>query len=225
MRKINTLYKLKEYSLATLPLLFKGMVGVYVWVNLNNGKKYIGSSKDIGRRLREYLNPNRLTLELRRGESRIHRAIVKYGYDSFAFKVVEKLDDGRSIDDLKSVEQKYLDQYTPEYNILKIAGSNRGHIMSPEARKKISDAKKGKPSHRKGVTLSAETRAKVSLNSTTSKIVYQYSNTDPNNLVLLNTFRSVTECIAKTGLTRHTIMARIKSKKPVNNNLYSFSPF
>lgn len=36
----------------------KSKAGVYRWVNHLNGKSYIGSSKDLGVRLRDYFNPN-----------------------------------------------------------------------------------------------------------------------------------------------------------------------
>lgn len=46
------------------------------------------------------------------------------------------------------------------------SNTNKGKVVSEETRKKISDARKGKPSPRKGVKLSAETRAKLSLIAT-----------------------------------------------------------
>lgn len=44
---------------------------------------YVGSSDNLKRRFLEYLNPNRLNAELKRGESIIYKALIKYGYKSF----------------------------------------------------------------------------------------------------------------------------------------------
>jgi excinuclease UvrABC nuclease subunit len=38
----------------------KSRSGIYLWRNLVNKKAYIGSSKDLGRRLRDYFNINYL---------------------------------------------------------------------------------------------------------------------------------------------------------------------
>jgi group I intron endonuclease len=71
---------------------FKNKSGIYQIINTINGKTYIGSSIDLARRFLEYLNSNRLTRELQRGESIIYKALLKYGYLSFEFKILEYID-------------------------------------------------------------------------------------------------------------------------------------
>jgi hypothetical protein len=49
----------------------KGKIGVYMWINLETGKRYIGSSVNLKRRFLEYYNVNRL---LRGSSMTINRA-------------------------------------------------------------------------------------------------------------------------------------------------------
>lgn len=220
--KTNFKYILKTLNLETFPKLFKGKSGIYLWTNLVNDKRYVGSSVNLMRRLGEYLNPARLERELIRGESVIYRAMMKYGYLSFSFEILEVVEIDSNLSDeekdkiLQKLEQNYIDKLQPEYNILKIAGSNRGHTLSEETRKKMSLAKKGKPSHRKGLTLSQETRDLMKRNSGSNKVVYMLS----IDRVLLNTFNSITECESITGISRHRIGRAMKSGKLLDGKYY-----
>ena len=63
--------------------------GVYLITNMINGKKYVGSSAIMLRRLKEYLNPLYLERNLEKGNSKLLRALLKYGYSNFEFKVLE----------------------------------------------------------------------------------------------------------------------------------------
>ena len=84
---MNIKYNLSNTDLSNFPKLFTGMSGIYLWTNLANGKRYVGSSFNLERRVAEYLNPTRLVRELQRGESIIYQAMLKYGYLSFSFEV------------------------------------------------------------------------------------------------------------------------------------------
>ena len=160
----NLKFNLSEVAGSKIATQLKNKSGVYQWKNTINGKSYVGSSSDLRRRFLEYLNSKRLKRELDRGESIIYKALLKYGYLSFEFYILDivKLDplltDKQQNDVLKSLEQKYIDEIKPDYNILTFAGSNRGHILSFETRSKMSIAKKGLPSHRKGKVHSLESR-------------------------------------------------------------------
>lgn len=57
--------------------------GIYLITNLTNGKTYVGSSAILLRRLKEYMNPLYLERNLERGQSKLLRAILKYGNSNF----------------------------------------------------------------------------------------------------------------------------------------------
>jgi hypothetical protein len=219
----NYVYRLSEYDLSSFPALFTGLAGVYVWTNESNGKRYVGSTNNIRRRVAEYLNPNRLTTELARGESLIHKAMLKYGYNLFSFTVLELIvfDEGTTPEEgakiLEVVEQKYLDELDPEYNLLKLAGSNAGFKMSDEARAKISAAKLGKPSHRKGKTMEESTRELMRASSAKAKTVYMYD-LDMN---LVGQYKSLTDCAKATGISRHRIGRSLDKMSLVDNFYFS----
>lgn len=87
-----------------------------MWTNKLNGKRYVGSSVNLRRRLLEYYNVNRL---LNDNSMPINLALLKYGYQNFSLTILEFCD----IDSLMSREKHYFDVHNPEYNILKIPGS------------------------------------------------------------------------------------------------------
>ena len=59
----------------------KGKSGIYMWTDKLNGKKYVGSSVDLKRRLLEYYNVNRM---LNEKSMAINVALLKYGYTNFS---------------------------------------------------------------------------------------------------------------------------------------------
>ena len=63
----------------------KGKSGIYMWTNKLNGKKYVGSSVDLRRRLLEYYNTNRL---LDGVSMPIYKALLKHGYSDFSLDIL-----------------------------------------------------------------------------------------------------------------------------------------
>ncbi|KIH86259.1 GIY-YIG endonuclease (mitochondrion) [Sporothrix brasiliensis 5110] len=94
----------------------KGKSGIYMWINLLNNKKYIGSSVDLRRRFLEYYNINRLLNET---SMPIYTALLKYGYKNFSLIILEYCE----VDSLILKEKYFFEEYSPEYNILKTPGS------------------------------------------------------------------------------------------------------
>jgi len=94
----------------------KGKSGIYMWINKLNGKKYVGSSVNLRRRLSDYYNVNRL---LNEKSMPINIALLKYGYGNFTLTILETCDK----DSLMSREKHFFEVYSPEYNILKTPGS------------------------------------------------------------------------------------------------------
>jgi hypothetical protein len=97
----------------------KDKVGIYMLTNKINGKRYIGSSVNLRRRVLEYFNLGRLlrdpSMLINTSLLREVRGLLKYGYYNFSFEVLEYC----AVKDLMKQEKFYLDQLKPEYNILK----------------------------------------------------------------------------------------------------------
>lgn len=103
---------------------------IYMWVNLINGKKYIGQTQDLGGRFVRYnsgdFNPY------------MSKAIAKYGIDNFEIIILEKDADFAELDCLEQYYMDYYKSYNKNYgyNLCKKAGSTRGIIRSAETRQK-----------------------------------------------------------------------------------------
>jgi group I intron endonuclease len=124
--------------------------GVYRIVNTINGNCYVGSSRDIRKRIIVHLSA------LRNGSHHarhLMHAWKKYGVGAFVCEVLELVIDDPVL--LAAREQFHIDKLRPRYNTLKLAYSPRGHVASIETRKKISAAGIGRKH-------SAESRAKIS---------------------------------------------------------------
>nr|QID02720.1 hypothetical protein [Orbilia oligospora]QID02784.1 GIY endonuclease [Orbilia oligospora] len=117
----------------------KSKSGVYRWVNLENGKSYVGSSTKLSRRLRDYYDISFLNAEIKKNKSLIYNALLKYGYSNFQLEIIEYCASENCIER----EQHYLDVLKPEYNTLKIAGSSLGFKHSEETITILSAIKKG----------------------------------------------------------------------------------
>jgi excinuclease UvrABC nuclease subunit len=110
--------------------LTSGVPGVYALVNKINGKVYIGSSLNLYLRLRDYFSPWYATTF---PSLLINKAVVKYGLVNFAVLILETTDKDSTL----KAEQTYLDEFSPEYNILKQAGRPVGYIHTEESKAKM----------------------------------------------------------------------------------------
>lgn len=115
----------------------KGKSGVYRFVNLVNGRTYIGSSSDLTRRFRDYLSVVWLNKELPRNKSIIYRALLKYGYSSFRLDILEYCEKSECI----NREQFFIDTLSPYYNICTKTGSSLGRVTTDATRKKLRMAR------------------------------------------------------------------------------------
>jgi len=113
--------------------------GIYRWNNLITGKSYIGSSKSLSKRFTNYYSLNFIKKKVETESSIIYNSILKYGYNNFSLDILEYCESNL----LLKREQYYLDILKPEYNILKIAGSNLGFKLTEETKLKISISKIG----------------------------------------------------------------------------------
>ncbi len=110
--------------------------GVYAIVNTVNGKRYVGSSKNVRSRLNEHER------HLRKNEhtnKRLQRAWNKYSEECFQFVVIEEC----CVDNLLTREQVYINERS-EYNVRKNAWANYGLVPTEETKRRMSAAKKGR---------------------------------------------------------------------------------
>lgn len=112
--------------------------GVYRILNLINGKSYIGSSKNLVKRMGEH----RLRLRLgHHANAYLQAAWNKYGEDSFCFGIVEYCAEV----DLESTEQRHIDAFGVffengcGYNLRPIAFTNKGVPASAHQRQVTRD--------------------------------------------------------------------------------------
>lgn len=117
--------------------ILQGKSGIYMFINLTNGKRYIGSSKDIYNRIHEHVH----NLNNQKAHNKHFQASWnKYGENSFIFTVLEYC----SEDSRFEREQYYLDVINPEYNLTNNVIANSGQSPSEETRIKISNTLKEK---------------------------------------------------------------------------------
>jgi len=121
--------------------------GIYTITNTLNGKRYVGSAKCMKVRRSKHIS----ALSLGKHHAKHLQAAVKlYGIDVFEFAPILLC----APEDLIFYEQRAIDHIQPEYNSSPTAGNTLGVKCSPERKKKISDAHKGK-------TLSNDHRAAI----------------------------------------------------------------
>lgn len=112
-------------------------IGIYCIENIENKKKYIGSSKHV------YKRRNRHFSELKNGKHKnikLQNSYNKHGKVKFIFYVIELVNDEKI---LIKREQHYIDSLKPAYNINLIANSSLGVKRSKETKEKIRQANLG----------------------------------------------------------------------------------
>ena len=111
--------------------------GVYMFINMVSGKRYIGSSVDIYNRIHEHvhnLNNNKAH------NKHLQASWNKYGEDAFHYGILEYCKEDVQFER----EQYYIDLIKPEYNLTLNVVANTGHKVEEETKKKISNTLKAK---------------------------------------------------------------------------------
>lgn len=109
---------------------------MYRWINNTNGKSFVGSSVDLSKRLYRYYSLAHIINGAK--NSRIYRALIKYGYGCFGVEILEFC----TKENVLEREQYYIDLLKPEYNILLKAGSPLGYKHTESAKEKMRGRRK-----------------------------------------------------------------------------------
>lgn len=104
--------KVSAKSLSFYNLL--GVPGVYMITNKVTKKIYIGMSKNLKARFYNYLDLNRLQ---RDSSSRIHKALIKYGFNNFSISILELHPNSVKTSLLREREDFFIKVFKPQYNI------------------------------------------------------------------------------------------------------------
>lgn len=125
---------------------------IYSIKNTQNGKKYIGSSKEPKVRIRKH---KRLLSNDEHFNPHLQNSYNKYGEESFDFKIVEETN-AETEEELYDIEQKYIDKEDPGYNFREATGPGWGavhnHRNSEQIYEKIGKVNQGNESYLKGKT-------------------------------------------------------------------------
>src|SRR5258705_9148264 len=102
-----------------LPKSESNKPGIYKITNLKDNKFYVGSARNVYRRIHGHLTQlNKNTHH----SPHFQRAYNRYGIENFRSEILEVCD----ISSLIQIEQKYLDTLRPIYNVCKVAGTCLG---------------------------------------------------------------------------------------------------
>lgn len=175
----------------------KDKIGIYRWVNLDTGKSYVGSSRNLSARFKQYFNVNYLEREIKRNNSKIYRSLFKKGYSKFRIDILEYCE----IDILIEREQYYIDTLKPEYNILSKAGSLAGFKHSVAARELMSIKKMNN-------VLSEEARLKIAIAINQGVFTFVH-NVDTEEVLSFVSIRKAAEFL---GINQSSIAKSIQLK-------------
>lgn len=113
--------------------------GIYCIQHIESGKRYIGQSKNLYKRINAHIKHNGSLHYL-------YNAINRYGIDAFNICLLERIYDENLFDER---EQHWIDRYNSSnsnygYNLRKIASSNRGCklVISEEGAKKLDEVRR-----------------------------------------------------------------------------------
>lgn len=185
--------------------------GCYIWVNLHNGKKYVGSSLDLSERIYDHLSGRNSNLLLQ-------RAFMIYGHDPF--KLIIIILPEASKESVLTLEQHLIDTLYPEYNLSPTAGSTAGAILGPQSAEHRAKLSAAASQSNKGKFPSDDSKLLISLSKGGSS-VFIY---DALSLELLCIRPSRYEAARYCNCNEITIRRYLKSGKAFRGYLFRTTP-
>ena len=137
--------------------------GIYSITNINSGKVYYGSSKNINFRWNCHKSKLRRNIH---DNPHLQSSWNKYGESKFIFKIEERL----PVEELQKIEQHYLDwcklfpiwSYNMGFDAISSRRNSTPGPRSEETKKRISNSMKGEKAYWFGKNLSNKTKEKIS---------------------------------------------------------------
>jgi hypothetical protein len=170
--------------------------GIYIIINQQTNKIYIGSSNNIYYRLRRHISD---LLKNQHGNQHLQNSFNIYGINNFTTNILEKVNE----DQLIERECYYIDKYKPEYNKL----TPQKVYVTDEMKKKISETLKRKYKSGEISTYHQDHRMR--------KIEY-YNNEG----ILITSFNCMRDCSNYFHFSRNTVSEFFRKK---NNHKHFLS--
>lgn len=140
------------------------MIGIYRVVNPEN-KSYVGQSKNIEKRFKDYISPNR-------NQRKLHQSISKYGFEFHKLEILEECEE-KLLSERERYWQEFLYSVENGLNCHYVNTATKRRKLSKETCARISNGLKGKTAYNKGIPLTKE-----SIEKRTDKQAKVYLNTD-----------------------------------------------
>ena len=193
---------------------YKNKPGIYRFINIKNGKCYVGQSINLGTRIYAHI----LLMKKGTGTQVLYKAVNKYGLENIYVEILTilpKCEDLKKYLDLcEKIYINYFDSYNKGYNsTLGGDGGILGYKMSEEEKLKRSLAQKGTKKDRLKINVRAKT-------------VYMYNCTSGIYITASSTMDAADLINAKGGyIVASTIQdsARAKRNKLIKGFLCSYS--
>lgn len=196
---------------------------IYQITSKLTGKKYIGSAKHFGIRRRNHI----FQLSKKKHHSVIlQNHVNKYGLDDLTFSILEFLCWDENV---INREQYFLDLLSPEFNILKVAGSNFGRKTSEQTKIKLVNSHLGKKPSKESLKKRSDTMKYILSNLTVEEKVLRLESarlSRVKSVICNNTgviYESIRQAEKETGCDNiHSICCGKYGYKSSNGLTFSF---